>query len=224
MAKACTVSICGAWRRTDFGLQCNCGGVKVDKYCNVCALIPARSGSKTITDKNIRIMNGKPMIAYSILDALASNLIDKTVVSTDSEKYAKIAREYGAEVPFLRPAEISGDKTLDIEVFQHFLAWIRGAGYEPPDLLVHLRPTHPIRNVSDIDKMISIMLDNPRLDAIRSVAPAREVPYKMWLFNDDGTMRPWQSVIFRKLIMLRDRFFRRHTCKMHVLMWSELQH
>jgi CMP-N-acetylneuraminic acid synthetase len=135
-------------------------------------------------------MNGKPMIAYSILDALASNLIDKTVVSTDSEKYAKIAREYGAEVPFLRPAEISGDKTLDIEVFQHFLAWIRGAGYEPPDLLVHLRPTHPIRNVSDIDKMISIMLDNPRLDAIRSVAPAREVPYKMWLFNDDGTMRP----------------------------------
>lgn len=156
----------------------------------VFALIPARSGSKTIKDKNIRLMDGKPLIAYSILDAKASKYIDNVIVSTDSEKYAEIAREFGAEVPFLRPADISADKSLDIEVFQHFLGWLTSEGHELPELLVHLRPTHPIRNVDDVDKMILTMLENPELDAIRSVAPAREVPYKMWLFADDGMMKP----------------------------------
>lgn len=158
--------------------------------CKVYALIPARSGSKSVKDKNIRSMDGKPMIAYSIQDAIASRYIDKVIVSTDSEKYAEIAKEWGADVPFLRPTEISGDKTLDIEVFQHFLSWIDTGGYERPELIVHLRPTHPIRNVEDIDNMISIMMKKPEFDSIRSVAPAREVPYKMWLFNDDETMRP----------------------------------
>lgn len=160
------------------------------KHEKVYALIPARSGSKTVKDKNIRLMNGKPMIAYSILDAKASKYIDRVMVSTDSEKYAKIAKEFGVDVPFLRPADISTDNSLDIEVFHHFLCWLVTEGYELPELLVHLRPTHPIRNVNDIDKMILIMLENPELDAIRSVAPAREVPYKMWLFVDDETMKP----------------------------------
>ena len=159
-------------------------------YSKICALIPARSGSKSVKDKNIRIMDGKPMIAYSILDAQKSKYIDKVVVSTDSEKYAGIASEYGADVPYLRPDSISGDASLDIEVFQHFLDWLISEGYELPELLIHLRPTHPIRSIEDIDKMISIMLDNPEIDAIRSVAPAREVPYKMWLFDDDELMRP----------------------------------
>lgn len=160
------------------------------KHEKVYALIPARSGSKSVKDKNIRLMDGKPMIAYSILDAKASSYIDKVIVSTDSEKYAEIAREFGADVPFLRPADISADNSLDIEVFRHFLGWLAAEGCELPELLVHLRPTHPIRNVDDIDKMILIMLENPQLDAIRSVAPTKEVPYKMWLFIDDGTMKP----------------------------------
>jgi len=156
----------------------------------ICALIPARSGSKTVKDKNIRLMDGKPMIAYTILDAKASRYIDSVVVSTDSERYAEIAKEWGAEVPFLRPANISADNSLDIEVFQHYLEWVQLNERELPDILVHLRPTHPVRNVDDIDKMISIMLERTELDAIRSVAPSKEVPYKMWLFNDDETMRP----------------------------------
>ncbi|MCR5508144.1 MAG: acylneuraminate cytidylyltransferase family protein [Lachnospiraceae bacterium] len=160
------------------------------RYCNVYALIPARSGSKSVKDKNIRIMDGKPMIAYSILDALGSKYIEKVIVSTDSEEYAGIARKWGAEVPFLRPADISGDNSMDIEVFQHFIDWMISQGYDPPEIIVHLRPTHPIRNIEDIDKMVSIMIKNPELDAIRSVAPVKETPYKMWQFNEDGILTP----------------------------------
>ncbi len=156
----------------------------------VCALIPARSGSKTVKDKNIRIMNGKPMISYSILDGLNSKYIENVIVSTDSEKYAEIARECGALVRFLRPDGISDDKALDIEVFLHFLEWLKENDYDLPEIIVHLRPTHPYRMTEDIDNMVEILLSNPEIDSVRSVVRAKEVPYKMWLFNDDETMRP----------------------------------
>lgn len=161
------------------------------EYSKICAVIPARSGSKTVKDKNIRLLDDKPMIAYSILDARSSKYIDKIIVSTDSSRYADIAREWGAVTPFLRPDDISGDQSLDIEVFRHLLRWMKESTYDYPELLVHLRPTHPIRNVEDIDRMISIMLEHPEIEAIRSVVPAQEVPYKMWIFNDDDKwMRP----------------------------------
>ncbi len=153
----------------------------------VVALIPARSGSKGITDKNIRNLCGKPMIAYSIEQALASQYIDKVVVSTDSETYAEIARKYGAEVPFLRPSEISQDMSLDIDVFQHYLNWTKENEDEIPEVMVHLRPTHPIREISDIDNMIEIMLNNSNVDCVRSLLPAKQTPYKMWLFDEGET-------------------------------------
>lgn len=151
----------------------------------VLAIIPARSGSKSVKDKNIRIMNGKPMLAYSIEQALHSSRIDRVIVSTDSPQYQAIAEEYGAEVPFLRPAEISQDASLDIEVFQHTLRWLQNNENYCADICVHLRPTHPIRDPSDIDKMISILEADPELDAVRSVSPAKQTPYKMWLFADE---------------------------------------
>ncbi len=89
----------------------------------ILALIPARSGSKSVVDKNIRKIAGKPMIAYSIEHAKQSKYINRIIVSTDSETYAQIAREYGAETPFLRPAEYATDTSLDIEVFEHALSW-----------------------------------------------------------------------------------------------------
>lgn len=155
---------------------------------NVVAIIPARSGSKSVKDKNIRIMNGKPMLAYSIEQALHSKKIDRVIVSTDSVLYQSIAKEYGAEAPFLRPTKISQDHSLDIEVFQHTLHWLfENENYEA-DICVHLRPTHPIRDVRDIDNMISMLEENPNLDSVRSVSPARQTPYKMWLFpNVDST-------------------------------------
>lgn len=159
---------------------------------NVVAIIPARSGSKSVKDKNIRLMNGKPMLAYSIEQALCSASVDRVVVSTDSERYRAIAREYGAEVPFLRPAEISQDSSLDLEVFQHAIRWLRENEGCEPELCVHLRPTHPIRDPADIDDMVSMLREHREWDSVRSVSPAKQVPYKMWLFSDErpGEMDP----------------------------------
>ena len=151
---------------------------------NIIAIIPARSGSKSVKDKNIRIMNGKPMLAYSIEHALHSKLIGRVIVSTDSLVYQEIARRYGAETPFLRPAEISMDASLDIEVFDHALRWLAENENYHADLCVHLRPTHPIREPKDIDNIITQLLDDPSLDAVRSVSPAKQTPYKMWLFPE----------------------------------------
>ncbi|MGE7690586.1 cytidylyltransferase domain-containing protein [Lysinibacillus sp. NPDC097214] len=157
---------------------------------NILAIIPARSGSKSVKDKNIRPMNGKPMLAYSIEHALNSNKINRVIVSTDSEKYANIASKYGAEVPFLRPAEISGDLSLDIEVFQHVLAYLKEEEAYVPDIVVQLRPTYPVRNVQDIDQMIDLILADDEIDSVRCIAAAKEIAYKMWRKNDDDTLTP----------------------------------
>lgn len=151
----------------------------------VLALIPARSGSKSIKDKNIRIVGGKPMLVHSVEHALASKLVTRVILSTDSEEYACIGREAGAEVPFLRPAEFAADDSLDIDVFEHALKWLKeNEGYEP-DIVVHLRPTFPTRNPADIDKMVTLLLDHPEADCVRSVAEAKDTPFKMW-FIDRG--------------------------------------
>lgn len=151
----------------------------------VLALIPARSGSKSIKDKNIRIVGGKPMLVHSVEHALASKLVTRVILSTDSEEYACIGREAGAEVPFLRPAEFAADDSLDIDVFEHALKWLKeNEGYEP-DIVVHLRPTFPTRNPADIDKMVTLLLDHPEADCVRSVAEAKDTPFKMW-FIDKG--------------------------------------
>lgn len=157
-----------------------------EKNKDILAIIPARSGSKSVIDKNIRLIDGKPMLAYSIAHALKSKYIGRVIVSTDSEKYADIAKEYGAEVPFLRPSEYATDMALDIDVFEHALKFLRDTEGYVPELVVQLRPTYPIRNVDDIDAMIEYMLDNPEYDSIRCVAPAKEIPYKMWLLEGEG--------------------------------------
>lgn len=121
------------------------------------------------------------MLAHSIAHAQASEYINRIIVSTDSEEYAEIAREYGAEVPFLRPAEYATDTALDYDVFYHALTWLRQQeGYEA-DIVVQLRPTYPIRKVVDIDNMIRMLIDHPQAESVRSMAKATEIPYKMWL-------------------------------------------
>ncbi len=153
---------------------------------DVIAIIPARSGSKGIHNKNIRLMNGKPLLAYSIEQALASSMVDRVLVSTDSPHYREIAMRYGAEAPFLRPQAISQDTSLDIEVFQHVLRWLKEhEGYEP-EICVHLRPTHPIRTEQDINAMLEILKTSSNLDSVRSVSPVKQTPYKMWRFQEDS--------------------------------------
>lgn len=151
---------------------------------DVLAVIPARAGSKSVPHKNIREIGGKPMLAHSIDHALTSRYINRVIVSTDSEEYAAIAKEYGAEVPFLRPAEYATDTALDYDVFYHALTWLADNERYKPDLVVQLRPTYPIRNVEDIDNMIKLLIDHPEADSVRSMSRAQEIPYKMWLQDE----------------------------------------
>jgi len=156
----------------------------------ILAIIPARSGSKSVKNKNIRLINGKPMIAYSIEHAKESKYINRIIVTTDSEEYAAIAREYGAETPFIRPAEFATDTALDIDVFRHALTWLKdNEGYEP-DIVCQLRPTDPYRNPADIDSMIELMLEDDTVDAVRSVKENEVVPHKMWYIGEDNIMEP----------------------------------
>lgn len=157
----------------------------------VLALIPARSGSKSVPDKNIRLIGGIPMLAHSIRHAQESKYINRIILSTDSEKYAQVGRDFGAETPFLRPAEYAGDDSTDLEVFTHALLWLKeNEGYEP-DIVVQLRPTYPKRRASDIDAMIEMLLNDTEADSVRSIAPAKEIAYKMWFLNgENGTLSP----------------------------------
>ncbi|MCH7870399.1 MAG: acylneuraminate cytidylyltransferase family protein [Planctomycetes bacterium] len=147
---------------------------------NIVCLIPARAGSKGIPDKNILDLNGFPLIAYSIAAARLSRHIGETVVTTDSTVIADVARSYGASVPFLRPTELARDDSLDIEFFRHYLDWLEAESIAAPDLIVHLRPTTPLREAAVIDAAIEYMLGSGEATALRSMHPTRLTPYKMF--------------------------------------------
>lgn len=144
----------------------------------VVAVIPARSGSKGVANKNIKLLAGHPLIAYSIVAALRTDNVERVIVSTDSEYYASIAREYGAEVPFLRPAEISGDRSGDYEWVQHLLNWMQDNEGFQPDYLVNLRPTTPLRKPNYIREAIMRIQNDVKATALRSVHEMSETAYK----------------------------------------------
>jgi YrbI family 3-deoxy-D-manno-octulosonate 8-phosphate phosphatase len=156
----------------------------------VLALIPARGGSKSIPRKNIRPLAGHPLVAYSIAAALQSQLVSRTIVSTDDEDIAQVARGYGAEVPFLRPLEYALDNTTDLPVFIHVLNWLRDNEDYQPDILVQLRPTSPIRPPGCVDQAVQLLLDHPKADSVRGVIPSGQNPFKMWQVNEQGHMVP----------------------------------
>ncbi len=155
----------------------------------ILALIPARGGSRGMPHKNIVMVAGKPLIAYSIEQALGSRYITRTVVSTDDAKIAEIARCFGAEVPFMRPSEFAQDLSPDIDVFRHALQWLRDEEGYRCELVVHLRPTGPVRRVELIDEAIKRMLNHPEADSLRSVSWPIQTPYKMWRMVD-GYLQP----------------------------------
>ena len=144
---------------------------------NIVALIPARSGSKGVVDKNIMLLGGIPLISYSIVAAKKSKLIDRIIVSTDSEEYAEIARSYGAETPFIRPKDISGDLATDVEFFKHTIDWLQENENFVPEYLVHLRPTTPFRNAKIIDDAIKEFISSD-YSALRSCHKMSESSYK----------------------------------------------
>ena len=121
---------------------------------SIIAFIFARGGSKGLPDKNIKILNGKPLIAWSIEHAKSVKRVDRVIVSTDSEKIARIAREYGAEVPFMRPAALATDNSPEWLSWQHGLKYLEDTDGRLPDLMLSIPTTAPLRNVKDIDKVI----------------------------------------------------------------------
>ena len=161
-----------------------------DPVPSVLALIPARGGSKGIPRKNIMAIAGKPLIAWSIQQALDSGRITRVVVSTDDREIADIARRYGAEVPFIRPERYAHDLAPDIDVFQHALAFLDASESYHPEMVVHLRPTGPVRRVDDIDAAIELLARHPGADSVRSVSIAHQSPYKMWVLRQEGTIEP----------------------------------
>lgn len=156
----------------------------------VLAIIPARGGSKSIPHKNIRSLGGHPLIAYSIAAGLAAKSITRLIVSTDDDAIVRVAREYGAEVPFMRPAEHSQDKTPDLPVFKHALEWLKEHEDYQPDIVVQLRPTSPFRRVSQIDDSVRLLIEHPDADAVRTICIPFQNPFKMWRIADDGWMKP----------------------------------
>ena len=149
----------------------------------VYAVIPARGGSKGVPKKNIRLLAGFPLIAFSIAGGVMSRLIERVIVSTDSPEIAEISRKYGAEAPFLRPKELAGDTAPDRDFVLHLLGWLQDNEGGVPDYLVHLRPTTPWRDAASIDDAIRTILADPSATSLRSGHEAPESPFK-WFTRD----------------------------------------
>ncbi|OGF28143.1 hypothetical protein A2477_03715 [Candidatus Falkowbacteria bacterium RIFOXYC2_FULL_47_12] len=129
------------------------------KNKKILGLITARGGSKSIPKKNIALVAGKPLISYTVVAANDSTLLTRTIVSTDDAEIASVCREYGADVPFMRPAELAQDKTPHIPVIQHALRWLQDNAGETYDYVMILQPTSPLRSADDIDGAIKKAVD-----------------------------------------------------------------
>tara|TARA_X000000368_G_scaffold418970_1_gene421160 strand:+ start:957 stop:1703 length:747 start_codon:yes stop_codon:yes gene_type:complete len=152
----------------------------MSKKANVIGIIPARGGSKGVPKKNIREIGGFPMIAYSIIIGKLTKNMDRCIVSTDSEEIADVARDYGADLPFLRPSEFATDSSPDIEFFKHAIDWFdKNEGYIP-DYWVQLRPTTPLREPEIIEKAIDHMKTHTESTSLVSIHEFPENPGKMF--------------------------------------------
>ena len=151
------------------------------------AFVPARSGSERVPGKNVRPLGGHPLLAYPIEVALQSGVFERVVCSTDSEEIADVARWYGAEVPFLRPAEYATSTSPDVEWLSFTLERLE----ERYDVFAIVRATNPFRGPDVVRRGLELLLATPEADSLRAVEPVKQHPGKMWLLADDGrTMRP----------------------------------
>ena len=155
----------------------------------VYAIIPARSGSTSVKDKNIRSIRGHPLMAYSIAAAKMADIIDRTIVTTDSVEYAKISKRYGAEAPFIRPKDISGNLSTDIEFMEHAISWFDKNEGVLPEFWIHLRPTSPLRDPDVIQKAFSLFCRNDEATCLRSAHLSKECPFKWFTKDEDGYYR-----------------------------------
>lgn len=181
--------------------------VRTDLPPTVIALIPARAGSQRLRDKNIQPLSGHPLMAYTIAAALQSRIFAAVMVSTDSARYADIARHYGAGVPFLRPPELAGDVSPDIEWVEYTLKRLRDEGRDY-DCFSILRPTSPFRRAETICRAWQEFTAEKGIDSLRAVEKCSQHPGKMWLVKDkrmtpllprEASGQPWHSTPYQAL-------------------------
>lgn len=151
----------------------------------VLGIIGARSGSKGLPGKNVKLLAGKPLIGWIIDAARQSKHIDRLIVSTNSKRYAKIARQFGAETPFLRPGELATDLAPELDYIRHALKWLEENDHYRPDIVVRLLPTAPLQSGEDIDSCIQKLAENPEVDTAVVVAEARQHPQKAFKIDGD---------------------------------------
>ncbi len=160
----------------------------------ILCIIPARRGSKRLPGKNIRPLNGKPLISYGIVAAKGSHYLDRVVVSTDDEAIAAIAKEYGADVPFMRPAELASDTATTLSVLQHAVAFLEEKG-EIFDLIVLVQPTMPGIQTADIDAAIE-KLFAAKANSCISLCEITDRPEWIYSLNEEGRMLPYTEAAF----------------------------
>jgi N-acylneuraminate cytidylyltransferase len=154
---------------------------------NIVALIPARSGSKGIIHKNIKLYKNKPLLVHSIDIAKECKYIKEIYVSTDSEEYQNIAVKNGAHVTPLRPLEISDDLSPDIDTFLFFIQMFKDNNLKIPDLIIHLRPTYPNRKIDTLNECIEKFIENyEKYDSLRTVVKIDKTPIKMYYINNNN--------------------------------------
>ena len=157
----------------------------------VIALIPARGGSKGLPRKNIKLLNGKPLIAYTIEASLNSKMVDRTIVTTDDIEIASIVKELGAEVPFIRPSNLAQDDTPDYPVVEHCIEYLENVEKYFAEIIVYLRPTMPLRDSAEIDNCVRILKTNNDIDSIRTVREVSYPPFWMKKIDEKGFIRPF---------------------------------
>lgn len=160
----------------------------VEDMRSIVGLIPARGGSKEIPRKNIKLIAGKPLIAWTIETALQSDHLSRVIVSTDDQEIARIARNYGAEVPFMRPAELAQDESSSVSVALHAIRWLQKNEDLDMEYLALLQPTSPLRNVSDIDGTIKLAYDKVA-DGVTTIVETHAHPYLTRRIGENGILK-----------------------------------
>ena len=152
----------------------------------ILGVVGARSGSKSIKNKNIKPLLRKPLMAWIIEAAKKSKYIDRLILSTDSKKYAEIGKKFGAEVPFLRPKKYAADNADDISYLTHSVNWLEKNERYKPDIILRLPPTSPLCTTKTIDAVIELLINDPKATSARSIKTAPKHPYKLWRIEDDA--------------------------------------
>lgn len=157
----------------------------MEKKLNILGVVGARSGSKSIPNKNIRPLLGKPLMAWVIEAGKNSRYLTRLILSTDSKKYAKIGRDLGIEVPFLRPKRYATDRADDISYLTHAVWWLEKNEGWRADIIVRLIPTTPLAKTESIDSCIKLLINDPKATSARTIKSASKHPYKLWKIEGD---------------------------------------